>query len=134
MKTVNGKLINQEQIQCDKLTHMTEEITQRCDYLESEYLQKINQEIDNTKSCLEKLEQKICFLEDVTFKQAKQLSFLKIMSVIGLLGLFFIFGINHQPQNESIKPHKKQSKYTTDKEMVFQEKFQFLSRPQRMSF
>ncbi len=118
MGTVNGKLINQELNYFDELAQKTDRINQRCEYLESQftaisrqdytqYLQTISQEVDNSKSYLHKLEQKIGFLEDTTSKQAKELSFIKITSVIGLIALWFIFSTNNQPESPKKRPQKK---------------------------
>jgi small-conductance mechanosensitive channel len=118
MGTVNGKLINQELNHFDELTQKTERINQRCEDLESQViaiskqdyiqnLQKLNQEINSNKSYLQKLDQKIGFLEDVVSRQAKQLFFLKISSVIALVSLWFMFGMNNQPEQNKTKPHKK---------------------------
>jgi small-conductance mechanosensitive channel len=118
MGTVNGKLINQELDQFEELRQRTERINQRCQYLESQVnaiskqdytqdLQKVTEEVDNNKSYLQKIEQKIGFLEDVTSRQAKQLFFIKITSVIGFVGFWFMFNINNQPEYDKNKPHKK---------------------------
>jgi tetrahydromethanopterin S-methyltransferase subunit G len=107
MGTLNGKLIHRELNEFDTLAQKAESINQRCDYLEAEYLQKISQEVNSHKSDLQRLEQRIGFLEDVTSKQAKQLSFLKISGVISLIGLWFILSANSQPKDEKTKPLKK---------------------------
>ncbi|MBR8839635.1 MAG: hypothetical protein DSM106950_37965 [Stigonema ocellatum SAG 48.90 = DSM 106950] len=118
MRTVNGKLINQEINQFDEITKNTEKINQRCQHLESQVtaisrqdytqdLQTINQEVNSSKSYLHKLEQKIGFLEEVTSRQAQQLLFLKIITVMGLIGLWFIFGMNNKPDYHKNKPQKK---------------------------
>jgi hypothetical protein len=107
MGTVNGKLIHRESNGFDELIQRTETINQRCDYLESQWLPKISQEIRSYKSDLQKLEQRIGLLEDVTLKQAQQLSFLKIGGVIGLLGLWLILSMNHQPKDNKTKLYKK---------------------------
>ncbi|AFZ01449.1 hypothetical protein [Calothrix sp. PCC 6303] len=118
MGTVNGKLINQKINHFDELTQKTERINQRCEDLESQviaitkhnytqHLQKLNQEINSHKSYLQKLEQKIGFLEDVASRQAKQLFFLKISGVIALVSLWLIFGMNNQPEQSKTKPHRK---------------------------
>jgi small-conductance mechanosensitive channel len=120
MGTLNGKLINQELSNFDELTQKTERINQRFEHLESQvtaiskqdytqYFQKISEEVNSNKSYLQKMEQKIGFLEDVTSRQAKQLFFLKISTVIGLIALWFIFGINNQPEDRKIQ-HQKQVK------------------------
>ncbi len=118
MGTLNGKLINQELSNFDELTQKTERINQRFEHLESQvtaiskqdytqYFQKISEEVNSNKSYLQKMEQKIGFLEDVTSRQAKQLFFLKISTVIGLIGLWFIFGMNNQPEYHKIQHQKK---------------------------
>ncbi|GAX41510.1 hypothetical protein NIES4075_24830 [Tolypothrix sp. NIES-4075] len=118
MGTVNGKLINQELNQFDELRQKTERINQRCQYLESQinaigkqdytqYFKKLSEEVDSNKSYLQKLDQRIGFLEDVTSRQAKDLFFIKISSVIALVSLWFIFGMNNQPESDKTKPHKK---------------------------
>lgn len=118
MGTVNGKLINRELNQFDELTQRTERINQRFEYLESQitavskqdytqYFQKVSQEVNNNTSYLQKLEQRIGFLEDVTSRQAKQLFFLKISGVIGLIGLWFMFSMNNQPEYQKNLPQKK---------------------------
>ena len=97
METVNGKLINQEFSQFDELTQKTEQINQRCEYLESQLTAISTPEY---KQYLQKLEQKINLLEEVTSRQGKHLSFFKIGSVISLLSLWFILSMNNQPQND----------------------------------
>ena len=117
MNTVNGKLINQEFNQLDELTKNTEKVIRRCDYLESqfttiskqdytEYLQKVNQDINHFKSYLQNLDQRIGYLEKVTSKQAKQFLFLKVSSVISLVGLWLMFSMNNQPEPHKNKPDK----------------------------
>jgi small-conductance mechanosensitive channel len=118
MGTVNGKLINQELDQFEELRQRTERVNQRCQYLESQvnaiskqdytqYLQKVTEEVDSNKSYLQKLDQRIGFLEDVTSRQARQLFFIKITSVIAFVGLWFMFSINNKPEYDKTKPHKK---------------------------
>ncbi|MBW4667858.1 MAG: hypothetical protein KME60_10605 [Cyanomargarita calcarea GSE-NOS-MK-12-04C] len=118
MGTLNGKLINQELSNFDELTQKTERINQRFEHLESQvtaiskqdytqYFQKVSEEVNSNKSYLQKMEQKIGFLEDVTSRQAKQLFLLKISTVIGLIGLWFIFGMNNQPEHHKIQHQKK---------------------------
>lgn len=97
METVNGKLINQELRNFDELSQKTEQINQRCEYLESQ-LTAIS--TPDYKQYLQNLEQRISFLEKATSKQTKQLLFLKISGVIGLVGLWFIFNMNNQPQGD----------------------------------
>ncbi|WP_193198666.1 hypothetical protein [Nostoc sp. MG11] len=118
MMTVNGKLINQELNKFDELTQITEIINQRCEYLESQvtaisrqnytqYLQNISHEVNISQAHLQKLEQRIGFLEELTSKQAKQLFFLKITSVLAFIGLWLIVGMKNKPEDNSIKPLKK---------------------------
>lgn len=118
MGTVNGKLITQERNQLDELTQKTEKIIRRCESLESQvsaitkqdytqYLQKVSYEVNNVKSFLQKLDKRIGFLEEVTSNQAKQLLFFKISSVIGLVGLSFMFFMNHLPEYDSDRPQKR---------------------------
>jgi hypothetical protein len=117
MNTVNGKLINQEFNQLEELTQKTEKIIERCESLESQvsvlskqdytqYLQKVTQEVISAKSYLQKLDKRIGFLEEVTSRQAKQLLFLKITSVIGLAGLWFVFSMNHPPEYDNNQPQQ----------------------------
>jgi len=117
MGTVNGKLITQELNQFDELTHKTERINQRFEYLESQVtaiskqdyaqdFQNLSQEVNSNKSYLQKLDQRIGFLEDLISRQAKQLFFLKIGSVIVLISLGFMFCMNSQPKNDKNKPNK----------------------------
>ncbi|KAB8331153.1 DUF3810 family protein [Scytonema tolypothrichoides VB-61278] len=116
MNTVNGKLINQEFHQLEELTQKTEKIIRRCESLESQVtiskqdytqdLQKITLEVNSAKSYLQKLDKRIGFLEEVTSKQAKQLLFLKISSVIGLAGLWFVFSMNNPPEYDNNQPQK----------------------------
>lgn len=96
MKTINGKLINQEVNRLDELTQKTERINQRCQSLENQLT--VTSKLSN-KQYLQKLEEKICFLEELTSSQAHQLLFIKISSFIGLIGLTFILSTKHQPQN-----------------------------------
>lgn len=117
MNTVNGKLINQEFNQLEELTQKTDKIIGRCESLESQvtalgkqdytqYLQKVTQEVISAKSYLQKLDKRIGFLEEVTSRQAKQLLFLKISSVIGLAGLWFVFSMNNPPEYDNNQPQK----------------------------
>ncbi|WP_051151143.1 DUF3810 family protein [Mastigocladopsis repens] len=117
MNTVNGKLINQELNQLEELTQKTEKIIRRCENLESQvsaisrqdytqYSQKVNQEVNTAKSYLQKLDKRIGFLEEVTSKQAKQLLVFKISSVIGLVGLWFMFSMNNQSGYDKNQPQK----------------------------
>ncbi|MGH2412100.1 MAG: DUF3810 family protein [Brasilonema sp.] len=117
MNTVNGKLINQKQSQLEELTQKTETIIRRCESLESQvtalsrqdyiqYLQKVNQEVNSAKSYLQNLDKRIGFLEEMTSKQAKQLLFLKISSVVGLVGLSFMFSMNNLPEYDNHQPQQ----------------------------
>ncbi|WP_169218139.1 hypothetical protein [Brasilonema sp. UFV-L1] len=117
MKTVNGKLINQEFNQLEELTQKTEKIIGRCESLESQvtvlskqdytqYLQKVTQEVISAKSYVQKLDKRIGFLEEMTSKQAKQLLFLKISSVIGLVGLSFLFSMKNLPEYDNNQPQQ----------------------------
>ncbi|MDF5722349.1 MAG: hypothetical protein PUP91_18045 [Rhizonema sp. PD37] len=118
METVNGKLITQELKQFDELTQKNEKINQRFESLEAQlitmskqdytqYLETISQEVDSHKSSLQKLDQKIGFLEDSISRQAKQVLFFKLSLVFVLLGFGFTFFTNNQPQYEKAKPKKK---------------------------
>ncbi len=104
METVNGKLINQEVSRLDELTQTTERIKQRCEHLEHQLT--ISGRKDN-KQYLQKLEQKISFLEELTSNQANQLLFIKIGSFIGLVVLTFILSTNNQPKNHKSQPNKR---------------------------
>lgn len=97
MGTINGKLIHSHINQFDEIIQITENLNQRCSHLEKQYLQNVGQEIDSNRSHLQKLEQRIGFLEELTSKQAKQISFLKVSGVIGLFSLWLIFHSNNQP-------------------------------------
>jgi hypothetical protein len=109
MKTLNGKLVNQEpEINLfDKLARKTEHIEQRCEYLESQITIVSKQDY---MQYLQKLEQKIGFLEDTTSRQAKQLFFLKIAIVIGLVSLCFMFSTNNQSKDQE-NQHGKQTEF-----------------------
>jgi hypothetical protein len=105
MKTLNGKLVNQEAEvrQFEEVIYKTEEIARRCEYLESQITAISKQ--DNTEY-LHKLEQKIGFLEDTTSRQANQFLWFKI-SAIAFVSLWFIFGINNQPKYDENQPENK---------------------------
>lgn len=109
MKTLNGKLVNQEAEvrQFELLIHQTEEIASRCESLESQVSDICKQDYIQS---FHKLEQKVAFLEDTISRQAKQLFFLKISSVFGLIGLWIIFGINSQPKYDNNQPLKNAAK------------------------
>lgn len=104
MRIINGKLIHRGTNEFEEIIQKTETINQRCDYLETQYLQKFNQEVYSNKSYVQKLEQRIDSLENMTSTQGKQLSFLKISGVIGLLSLWLIMSIGNQAKNEKSKP------------------------------
>ncbi len=118
METVNGKLITQELKQIDQLTQKNEKINQRFESLESQliamskqdytqYLENISLEVSSHKSSLQKLDQKIGFLEDLISRQAKQVFFFKLSLFVVLIGFGFMFCINDQPTHEKAKPKKK---------------------------
>lgn len=98
METVNGKLTNQKLNQFDEITHNIEYLNRRYEYLQSQLTHISSQ--DNLQY-LQKLEQRIGFLEKLTSKQSKQLSFIKTSSIIALLGMWFIFSINNQPEDDN---------------------------------
>lgn len=102
MNIVNGKLINKEVNHLETLTQKTEDVIQRCNYLESQFTIMNNK--SNTQS-LYKLEQRICFLEETTSTQAKQLLFFKISSVIALLG-WLMLSMNYQPESHQNQPQQ----------------------------
>jgi len=118
MDTVNGKLITQELKQFDELTQRNERINQRFESLESQltamskqdyrqYLENVTLEVSSNKSYLQKLDQKIGFLEDLISRQAKQVFFFRISIVIIFIGLGFMFYMNNQPKHEKTNPKKK---------------------------
>ncbi|MGB6300854.1 MAG: hypothetical protein WBF90_32410 [Rivularia sp. (in: cyanobacteria)] len=93
METVNGKLTNQKLNQFDEITHNVEYINRRCEYLQSQLTHISSQ--DNLQY-LQKLEQRIGFLEKLTSKQSKQISFIKISSIIALLFVWSSCNMNNQ--------------------------------------
>ncbi len=113
MQTVNGKLITKEQGQIDAIQQQTQGIIQRYQNLESQFTAinqqkdaKYLQEINAVKVYLQKLDKRLNLLEQNVSNQAKNFLYLKIGVAIGLVGLWFWFGINNQPANHEIKPKK----------------------------
>jgi uncharacterized coiled-coil protein SlyX len=113
MQTVNGKLITKEQSQIDEIQQQTEGIIQRYQNLESQFT-AINQqkdaiylqEVNTVKIYLQKLDKRLNLLEQNISNQAKNFLYLKISVVIGLVGLWFWFGMNNQPAHHETKPKK----------------------------
>ncbi|NJO64252.1 MAG: hypothetical protein HC836_40615 [Richelia sp. RM2_1_2] len=103
MSTINGKLINKKPNQFDEITQSIEYVNQRYEYLQSQLTHISSQ--DNLQY-LQKLEQRIGFLEEVTSKQSKQISFIKISSIIAVLGVWFIFSVNNQPKDDNSQLQK----------------------------
>ena len=103
MSTINGKLTNQKLNQFDEITQNIEYVNQRCEYLQSQLTHISSQ--DNLQY-LQKLEQRIGFLEEVTTKQSKQISFIKISSIFALIGVWFIFSVNNQPEDDNSQVQK----------------------------
>ena len=113
METVNGKLITKEQGQIDAIQQQTEGIIQRYQNLESQFTVinqqkdvKYLQEINAVKIYLQKLDKRLNILEQNVSNQAKNFLYLKIGVVIGLVGLWFWFGMNNQPAQYETKPKK----------------------------
>ncbi len=107
MRTINGKLIHQETNQFEEIVEITANLHQRCSDLETQYSQNCSQEIDVNRSYLQKLEQRIGFLEEVTANQARQLFYLKIGAAIATICLWVIFSMNNQsnqPKNSYLEP------------------------------
>lgn len=98
METVNGKLTNQKLNQFDEITHNVEYINRRCEYLQSQLTHISSQ--DNLQY-LQKLEQRIGFLEELTSKQSKQISFIKIGSIIALLFVWSSCSANNQQKDDN---------------------------------
>ncbi|NJM22923.1 MAG: hypothetical protein HC836_33400 [Richelia sp. RM2_1_2] len=98
MGMINGKLINQKTNQFDEITQNIQYINQRCEYLQSQLTHISSQ--DNLQY-LQKLEQRIGFLEKVTSKQSKQISFIKISSIIALLFVWSICSMNNQSEDDN---------------------------------
>ena len=118
MDTVNGKLITQELKQFDELTQKNERINQRFESLESQliamskqdytqYLENVSLEVSSHKSYLQKIDQKIGFLEDLISRQAKQVFLFRISIVIIFIGLGFMFYMNNESKHEKTNPKKK---------------------------
>ncbi|AVH68244.1 hypothetical protein [Nostoc sp. 'Peltigera membranacea cyanobiont' N6] len=113
MQTVNGKLITKEQGQIDEIQQQTEGIIQRYQNLESQFTAinqqkdvKYLQEINSVKVYLQKLDKRLNLLEQNISNQAKNFLYLKIGVAIGLVGLWFWFGMNNQPAHHENKPKK----------------------------
>ncbi len=103
MEMVNGKLINQKTNQFEEIAQQIYQVNQRCEYLES---QLTNFSGQNSLQYLQKLEQKIRLLEKVTSKQSKQLSFIKISSIIALVCLCLLLGTNNQSEDDNSRLQK----------------------------
>ncbi|MEA5596722.1 hypothetical protein [Rivularia sp. UHCC 0363] len=103
METVNGKLTNQKLNQFDEITHNIEYINRRCEYLQSQLTHISSQ--DNLQY-LQKLEQRIDFLEKLTSKQSKQISLIKISSIIALLFVWSICSTNNQQKDDNSQLQK----------------------------
>ncbi|OYE00219.1 hypothetical protein [Nostoc sp. 'Peltigera membranacea cyanobiont' 232] len=113
MQTVNGKLITKEQGQIDEIQQQTEGIIQRYQNLESQFTAinqqkdaKYLQEVNTVKVYLQKLDKRLNLLEQNISNQAKNFLYLKIGVAIGLVGLWFWFGMNNQPAHQENKPKK----------------------------
>ncbi|MEO1372955.1 MAG: hypothetical protein AAFW70_01240 [Cyanobacteria bacterium J06635_10] len=103
MNTINGKLTNQKLDQLDEMTHNIEYINRRCEYLQSQLTHISSQD---KLQYLQKLEQRIGFLEKLTSKQSKQISFIKISSIIVLLFVWSICSMNNQQKDDNIQRQK----------------------------
>ncbi|MDZ8258491.1 hypothetical protein [Nostoc sp. ChiQUE01b] len=113
MQTVNGKLITKEQGQIEAIQQQTEGIIQRYQNLESQFTAinqqkdaKYLQEINAVKVYLQKLDKRLNLLEQNVSNQAKNFLYLKISVAIGLVSLWFWFGMNNQPAHHETKPKK----------------------------
>ena len=113
MRTINGKLITQEQNQLDTIKQQTESIIQRCKNLELQFISvnqqkdaRYLQEMNAVKSYLEKLDKRLSFLEQHVSNQAKKTLYRNIGAALGLVGLWFWFGMNNQPAHHETKPQK----------------------------
>ncbi|WP_315788301.1 hypothetical protein [Fischerella sp. JS2] len=113
MTTINGKLIVQEANQLDSIKRKTEELQGNYQNLELQIsaIAKQNntkhlEEIDSVKRYIQKLDKKLTYLEETISNQTKQLLLLKVCGAVGLVGLWFWFGMNNQPQYHKTKPFK----------------------------
>ncbi|OYD99976.1 hypothetical protein [Nostoc sp. 'Peltigera membranacea cyanobiont' 232] len=113
MQTVNGKLITKEQGQIDAIQQQTEGIIKRYQNLESQFTAinqqkdaKYLQEVNAVKVYLQKLDKRLNLLEQNVSNQAKNFLYFKIGVAIGLVGLWFWFGMNNQPAHHDTKPKK----------------------------
>ncbi|MEH1797016.1 hypothetical protein [Nostoc sp.] len=113
MQTVNGKLITKEQGQIDAIQQQTEGIIKRYQNLESQFTAinqqkdaKYLQEVNAVKVYLQKLDKRLNLLEQNVSNQAKKFLYFKIGVAIGLVGLWFWFGINNQSAHHETKPKK----------------------------
>ncbi|WP_414621594.1 hypothetical protein [Calothrix sp. CCY 0018] len=123
METVNGKRTNQRLNQFDELTHNIEYINRRCEYLQSQLTHISNQ--DNSQY-LQKLEQRIGFLEKLTSRQSKQISFIKIGSIIALLFVWYSCSANNQQNDDN-------SQLIKQIELVYRHNYNFIS-PRRWTW
>jgi hypothetical protein len=113
MTTVNGKLIAQEQNQLDTIKRKTEDLQGRYQNLElqisaiaKQNSTKYLEEMDSVKRYIQKLDKKLTYVEETISNQTKQLLLLKVCGAVGLVGLWFWFGMDNQPQyqkNKSLK-------------------------------
>jgi hypothetical protein len=113
MTTVNGKLIAQEQNQLDTIKRKTEDLQGRYQNLElqisaiaKQNSTKYLEEMDSVKRYIQKLDKKLTYVEETISNQTKQLLLLKVCGAVGLVGLWFWFGINNQPQYQKSKSFK----------------------------
>ncbi|MGF1979768.1 MAG: hypothetical protein RMY30_029860 [Nostoc sp. CmiSLP01] len=110
MRTINGKLITQEQNQLDTIKQQTQTMIQHYQHLESQVntiIQQQNpknlQEINTVKTHLQKLDRRLNSLEATASKQFTQFVIINIFSMIGLIGFWFWFEMSNQPTYQKNK-------------------------------
>ncbi|GAB1541982.1 hypothetical protein NUACC21_46550 [Scytonema sp. NUACC21] len=113
MRTINGKLINQEANQLDGITQQTQRMIQHCQHLESQVNTIIQQqhpknlqEINTVKLHLHNLDRRLNSLESATNRKFSQFVIINVFTIIGLFGFYFWFEMNNQPTYQKNKPYK----------------------------
>jgi len=120
MRVVNGKLIFSSNNKPENINNQTDNILKTCHNLELQIIQmkeelsnwqKKGGEIssENVTTYLKELEYKFDFLQMTISEQAQKLFWLKVLSILTLLSLWFFMSTNNQVNSSTKNKNYKQT-------------------------
>jgi hypothetical protein len=120
MRVVNGKLIFSSNNKPENINNQTDNILKTCHNLELQIIQ-MKEELsnwqqkrgeissENVTTYLKELEYKFDFLQMTISEQAQKLFWLKVLSILTLLSLWFFMSTNNQVNSSTKNKNYKQT-------------------------